>query len=527
MLKLLLKTRFDMFFGSVSQGKRKKTASPLGKVMLILLFAFLAIYFTAVITILFVGIGRETAGTDAEYSIFALAVLVSIGITLFDSIFTVKTQIYESKDNELLLSLPIEPKYIFISRLLFLFIVNYLLEAVVMLPAMVIYGILIGYNVLGFVYSVVIFLAIPLLTLSLSSFIAWIVSVIASKIKNKTLVTTVLFAGAFGAYMYLISVMGPSSDMEEGTIDMSRFKDMFLIGWGAKAMTYGDTLSFVLFIAACIIPAILAYVILNKTFIKLITVSRGTVKTKYKEKAEKAEGVFIALVKKELKRFVSSSMYMINSGMGIVMMVVFTVMLCVTGNEMFAEIDGVDLRFLAPAICFALLALGSSMILISTPSISLEDRNLWIVQSLPVRGAHALLAKVSSHMIISTPFIIICSLILSIGFKISVINSILLLVSSVVTSAFFAYFGMLLGLLFPKFDWQNENVAVKQGFAIFGSMFGGMVWALLISGIVVILSFISFIIGAIAVTLLNAGMCVAIHMYFLKKGEKRFALLKQ
>ena len=213
--------------------------------------------------------------------------------------------------------------------------------------------------------------------------------------------------------------------------------------------------------------------------------------------------------------------------MGIIMMVVFTVMMCVTGNEMFAEIDGVDVSFLIPAICFALLALGSSMILISTPSISLEDRNLWIVQSLPVRGAHVLLAKVSSHMIISTPVIIICSLILSIGFKISVINSILLLVSSVVTSAFFAYFGMLLGLLFPKFDWQNENVAVKQGFAIFGSMFGGMVWALLMSGIVIILSFISFIIGAIAVTLLNAGMCVAIHMYFLKKGEKRFALLKQ
>jgi ABC-2 type transport system permease protein len=186
-----------------------------------------------------------------------------------------------------------------------------------------------------------------------------------------------------------------------------------------------------------------------------------------------------------------------------------------------------DLGFLVPAICFALLALGSSMILISTPSISLEDRNLWIVQSLPIRGAHVLLAKVSSHMIISTPFIIACSLILSIGFKMSIINSLFLLVSSVVTSAFFAYFGMLLGLLFPKFDWQNENVAVKQGFAIFGAMFGGMVWAMLMSGVVVILSFISFILGAIAVTLLNAGMCAVIHMYFLKKGEKRFALLKQ
>ena len=528
MLKILLKTRFEMLFNSVAQGKKKKSRSPVGKALLIMLFGFLALYIVGAMVMLFVEMGRATAGTDSEYSIFALAVLVSLALTLFDSIFTIKTQIYDSKDNELLLSLPIEPKYIFISRLLFLFIVNYLLEAMVMLPAMVVYGILIGYNVMGFIYSVVIFLAIPFLTLSVSSLIAWIISILATKIKNKTLVTTALFVVVFGAYMYFTSMLGSGVNPEEGTsIDMSGFRDAFLIGWGAKAMTYGDTVSFLLFVVSCIIPAIIAFLILNRSFVKIITANRGTVKIKYKEKAEKAEGVFKTFVKKEMKRFVSSTSYMINAGMGIIMTVVFTVMICVTGNEMLLEFAELEIESFIPAVCFGLLALGSSMVLISTPSISLEDRHLWIAQSLPVRGGHVLLSKVCSHIIITTPPLVICSIALSIVFKLSILDFAAHLFAIVTVTAFFAYFGMLLGLLFPKFDWQNENVAVKQGFAIFGAMFGGMVWAMIMAGVGFVLSFISFVLGALAITLVNVGLCVAIHIYFLKKGEKRFALLKQ
>jgi len=530
MLKILLKTRFDMFFNSTAQNKKKKSRSPLGKVLLIILFAFLVLYVAGAMVMLFVGLGLMTAGTDSEYSIFALALLASLALTLFGSIFPTKTQIFDSKDNELLLSLPIPPKYIFISRLLFLLIVNYMLEAIIMLPAMFVYGIIVGYNVMGFIYTLIIFLFIPFLTLSLSSLIAWIVSFIASKIKNKTLITTVLFVAAFGAYMYFMGMIGYSSgsgELEEGAIDMSGFKNAFLIGWGAKAMTYGDTVSFLLFIACCIVPALIAFYILNRSFVKIITTNRGTVKIKYKEKAEKAEGVFATLIKKEMKRFVSSTSYMINEGMGIIMTVVFTVMICMAGSDIMPDVTELGWEGFVPPVCFGLLALSSSMILISTPSISLEDKNLWIMQSLPVRGAHALLAKVASHMIIATPPLMVCSIILSVVFKMSVIDSITLLISIVAITAFFAYFGMLLGLLFPKFDWQNENVAVKQGFAIFGAMFGGMIWAMIMAGVAFLLSVFSFALGALAVTVLNAGLCVAIHMYFLHKGEKRFALLKQ
>ena len=48
MFKLLLKTRFSMFFsGNTANKKNKKSVSPkAGKVLMIILFAFLALYFS-------------------------------------------------------------------------------------------------------------------------------------------------------------------------------------------------------------------------------------------------------------------------------------------------------------------------------------------------------------------------------------------------------------------------------------------------------------------------------------------------
>ena len=91
---------------------------------------------------------------------------------------------------------------------------------------------------------------------------------------------------------------------------------------------------------------------------------------------------------------------------------------------------------------------------------------------------------------------------------------------------FTAYFGMYLGLKYPKFDWINETVAVKQGLAVFGSMFGSMLYAL-------VLSFIGFIVGAInpslgivAIIIPSVVLCTLLHLYFKNKAHKDFEKLK-
>ena len=531
MFKLLLKTRFDMFFASMTENKKnKRSNSKAGKIALICLFAFLLVYMAGAMFMLFMGLSSAVAGTDQIFAPFALAILISLGLCMVGSIFPTKTQIFDSKDNELLLSMPIEPKYIFTSRLVFLLIINLGLESLIMIPAMVGYGVFIGYTFLGFVFSLLVYLLLPFLTLAIASLIAWIISLVASKLKNKTLVTVIMFILFFGVYMvamYSLGFSAGSGEIEE--IDMSGFLNAPIIGWGARAMAYGDALYLLFFVLSCAIPALLAYYLLNRSFVKILTTKRGIAKVVYKEKAEKAEGVFKTLVKKELNRFFTSSAYILNSGMGVIMSVLFTVVIALVGADLVAELTSVDpiVAKMVPVIAYAIVVFGSSMNMISAPSISLEDKNLWILQSLPVNPASVLLAKVTTHMIICAPSTVICSVILGIALKLSVVNTILLIIGTVSFVAFTAYFGMLLGLHFPKFDWQNENVAVKQGFAVFGAMFGGMLWSMIVIGITFALSIISFILGALITTVINAVICYIIHRHLNRGGVKKFMTLKQ
>ena len=100
MFKLLLQTRFDMFFASLTQGKKnKKSASKAGKIGLICLFAFVLLYMLGAMFALFIGLSMTVAGGDQIYAPFALAILASFGLCMVGSIFPTKTQIFDSKDN--------------------------------------------------------------------------------------------------------------------------------------------------------------------------------------------------------------------------------------------------------------------------------------------------------------------------------------------------------------------------------------------------------------------------------------------
>ena len=516
-----------MFFASLTQGKKGKNRTTAGKVGMIILFAFLGLYVTFAMAALFISMNLVLAGTENEFFPLALALLITLTLALFGSIFPTKTQIFDSKDNELLISMPIPPKYIFISRLVFLLIINYLLESIILIPAIVCFALFTGFTLMGFIFTLLVFILVPFLTLSVSSLLAWLISLIASKIKNKTFVTVALFAVFFGAYMIGVSMVSSISDSELAEIDLSGFKNAFLIGWGARAMTYGEAVPFLLFLLCCIAPAILAYLLLNRSFIKILTTKKGSVRVKYKEKNEKASGLFAALIKKEMRRFGTSSAYILNEGMGILMVIIFTVMICVAIVPIKADIIDTGMDFILPVIAFAVVAFGSSMIMISTPSISLEDKNLWILQSLPIPPRSILLAKVSCHVIIGLPACVISCIILGVALELSVLDTVAITLAICAIVAFGAYFGMLLGLCFPKFDWQNENVALKQGFAVFGAMLGGMLWCLIMVGVSVLMSFVSFALGMLLVTLINGGVCFGIHRYFTHGGERRFALLKQ
>lgn len=536
MLKALLKSRLLALWASLSQGSKKKKSS--SGVVLIVVFAFLAIYMLGAISLMFVGMSFAFKEQGQEWAFFTLASLIASALCLFGSIFTTKTQIFESKDNELLLSMPIPPKYILISRILVLLVVNYILEALVMLPAIAIYGVMIGYSFIGFIFAILGFILIPFLTLAVSSIIAWIISFIASKIRNKTLVSTAMFIAFFAVYMYFCFSLGNlTGSGEEMNIDVSGLKNTFIFYYLGNSVANKDFLHFLLFALTAVIPAIVTFAVISYSFIKIITTKKTAKKKEYKEKSEKASSPFKALVKKEVKRFFTSTAYIMNCGIGSIMLVILSVVVAVNSRDILNTIEVLfsdptqavpkELIYsFIPVVIAIASSFISSMSLVSTPSISLEDKNLWILHSLPIKAKTILFAKITNHMIICAPVSIIAVIIACVALKVSVFSTILVILANIAMIALTGYFGMFLGLKFPKFDWQNENVAVKQGFAIFGSMFGSMIYAMILSVVTFFVAVFNATLALIVMLIPSAILCTLLHLYFVYKSEKDFEKLK-
>ena len=88
---------------------------------------------------------------------------------------------------------------------------------------------------------------------------------------------------------------------------------------------------------------------------------------------------------------------------------------------------------------------------------------------------------------------------------------------------FGALFGMIVGVAFPRFNWNNETEAVKQGMAVFLAMFGMMGISVAAIGIGFILS---ILLGAgaalLLLSLLFLGLSLLLLWIMLSVSARKF-----
>ena len=183
MTKALLRVRFRALFHSMlRQGRRGKRAGM--TVLFILLFAYVGVVFCGMFALMFSQLAPayHTAGLDWLY--FATAGLMALGLSVFGSVFATQSQIYDAKDNWLLLSMPIPPKTILLSRVLPLLALNGVFSLVVLGPAGVIYGTMVGFTPLGVAAFVLCCLGLILLSQSLCCLLGWLLHLLLGRINK-------------------------------------------------------------------------------------------------------------------------------------------------------------------------------------------------------------------------------------------------------------------------------------------------------------------------------------------------------
>lgn len=529
MFKTLIKSRFDAVLAAMLEtGSKKKKTGKGAKIGLSILLLVLALIFGGSIGLMLWALGSAIEPISTGSPIIILGTIIASMFCLIGSIFTAKAQIFEPKDNELLLSMPIPSRYIFLSRMLVLLFINYLLEAIVFVPLTVAYGIVFGYTLLSFVSLILIAILVPPFVLTLSTIIAWIISEITSRIKHKTLISVILFTAFFVAYFLLLAM--PAEESEE--INLAPIENIVIFNWAGQAVSDARPLSLLYFALVALVPAFLTVLVLDKVFIKIITRRKTGAKIKYEEREQSVSSSFVALLKRELRRFFTSSTYIMNAGSGNILVAIISIMLAININPLLIEISATDpqsyelIGGLAPLFAALLISLISTGNYVSAPSISLEGKTLWLVESMPVSPREFYMAKIMSHIVICTPIPVISTIVTLIIMRASVLDIILAVLTVEATTVACAFFGMLMGTKFPKLEWQNENVAIKQGLSVFLAMIIPMVFYIIVLVGGIALGLISKYLGYLVSIIVSTVISLLLYIYFDNNSEKEFLKLR-
>lgn len=529
MLKTLLKKQMAEIFQSyLYDAKKNRKRSKASTIMFIVMYVFIMVgILGGIFTYLAIAICKPFSDVGIGWLYFALMGLIAIALGSFGSVFNTFSGLYLSKDNDLMLSLPIPVRYLLVSRLLSVYLMGLMYAAVVIVPAVIVYWVVTPVTALSVIGSVLLVALISVIVLILSCLLGWVVAKASLKLKNKSFVTVLLSLLFIGAYYFLY------------------FKAQTLIGeLISNAAAYGEKIKgaaypvylfgqvgtgsiFALLVWTAVVAILFAavWIVLSRSFIGIVTATGKTERAVYREKTAKAKSVFGALLFKEWKRFTSSPNYMLNCGLGTLIIFICGIGLLIKGNTLVSTLDqvfGAESGCTAVLLC-AVLCMAASMNDMAAPSVSLEGKNLWIVQSLPADAWKALCAKLSVQILMTGIPVLFCAVCMTIILQAEPLLVILLILLPLLYTVFSALFGLYLGLKMPNLTWTNEIAPIKQSMCVTIALFGGWGYTAVLGVVYLVCGYrIGPVLYLAIAAILTALLCGALYSWLRKKGTEVF-----
>lgn len=526
MLKLLVKKQlfeiFRSYFYDAKKNKARTRGATIGYiVMFVLLMAGLLGTMFGVLSNTMCG---PLAGMGMDWLYFVIMGMMAVFLGAFGSVFNTYSGLYLAKDNDLLLSMPIPVRVIMTSRLLSVYLMGLMYSGIVILPAILVYWFTVPVTAGRILGGVVLLVDISLFVLTLSCALGWVVAKISLKLKRKSFITVIVSLVFFGLYYFVcFRSQAMITDLLLNAEDVgNRIKGIYPLYLFGR-VGCGDGVAMLIVSAVVIALLALVWYLIARSFLHIATASGNTAKTVYHEKAVKPVSADAALLRKELGRFAASPLYMLNCGLGTVFLVVLAVLALIKGREVFLMMNalfagGEGFVTVLAALCLCLLA-GSNDI--STPSVSLEGKSLWIAQSLPIDPWQALRAKLRMHLLITELPLVACAVCVAAVSGAALPEIVMMLVTPMVYVVLSAAFGLFMGLKRPNLNWTSEVAPIKQGLAVFLSMFGGWLVAVALGFLYyALMARVGAVAFLLAVTALFAVLALVLVRWLKTSGAK-------
>ncbi len=559
LLKLLL---IQQYRAKPTENSKKKRG---GTVALIIVLGICFLPMLIGIAIFAYTLG-QVCGMDL--SVLTLLITVCQGLVLIFGTMSLISNVFNNKDADRLLCLPISPVTVFLAKFTVVYISEAITTAATILFLLVPFGVGAGASAGFYLTLPFVLVLLPILPLLVGCLLAMPFSALISKISKNSVVRTVLqvlfFVVFFAAYVLIFTAL----QSEGGGAEFGSTEEMItamlaqlqLLGQKFNVLHCNAMLSAALiassfgnYLVALVVSvaenaALLAVVALvSWPFYKWI-LSSSLETTGAKRRKAKGEqlvvsnrGVVKELVVCDLKRTLRNSQLGFQSFAGLIMMPLMIVIFYFAFNA--GEGDGYDLlgvlqgnliyQVVAPLVIVAymsMLGIGSNVL--GMYPISRENNSLYLLKTLPVDFSKILLSKVilSTALMLVVDFLTILLSVLLFGlqwyFGIAMLVSMLLL----------GFGGMcittLVDLKSPKLGWTNFNQSLKNaknawiamlvGFIIFialAALSAGFIvwfvgtasiWAIVLMWIVLLAA--CFVFAALSYKAMNAKA----HGYFAR-----------
>ena len=530
MLKILLKKQMtEAFRGFFFNAKKNQSRTHAVTTALIVLYVLLMIgVLGGMFSYLAVNLSAPLASVDLLWLYFDIFALIALILGVFGSVFNTFAGLYQGKDNDLLLSLPIPVRYILFARLLGVYLMGLMFSAVVMLPAWIVRLIVAPFSVSALFGGLLLTVLISLAVFVLSCLLGWVVAKITTKLKSKSFLT-VLLALAFIVLYYVVYfkgvdvVTGIMTNPEGIDSDAIKGKAFIrLIGLVGE----GRLLPCLIVTAVVVAAVVLTYYVLDRTFLKIATTPASSTKKEYREKAVKMRPLWLTALLREAKRFTANAGYMLNLGLSTVLLPALGIFLLVKGPEI-ADVLLQTGRATPDLIGMGLaivICITGSMNAISAPSVSLEGTGIDVIRSLPVPTKTVLLAKAGNHLLFTVPAVLLASLLSVIALRgaVSVTSAVFVFVLPVLFTVFLSLYDLTLGLLTPNIHWTSEITVIKQGLGIVLALLSGFAFPTLMFVAAIFIPLSALWIGIILSAVLAAasvGLYVAVTTWGVKVFE--------
>ena len=462
----------------------------------------LLIPITFVILVLMFYIGAMSYGfvtMGAGEMVPSYFMMLSVVIVFVFNVFKSGGILFRSNGYQVIASLPLPTSAIVIGRFARLYLENLAVTCLIMIPGNVVYAFLQRPGWFFYVNGLIGILILPMIPLSLSVFIGVLVKGLTSGMKHKAIWETVLTLGFTLAIFGGLS--GLAGDNPEFTLEMLKsisetvmetlgrvYPPAVLLGEG---MINGSFLS-VLFIAFISVTVLIITVGISTYFFHAICRKMQEAATK-KNSVVSEIGIdnvgqrklFGSLLIRDARRYLASSVYMINTIMGSVMGTIGSIALVFTDIEKAAGSIPMHLN-IRQATVFLISGIFCTMNTTST-SVSMEGKEWWVLKSLPLPTKMILDSKLCFNLLLIAPFYLISQVFLGIvmgGEALEILWSVMIMMLFILCSC---VGGLTANLKFPKMEWDSEVVVVKQSASVAVGGMSGMLGALFCGLIIMVI----------------------------------------